>query len=235
MTRIATLLSTTALAATAGAWMAWAPLAGAQAEPPQPVAEAEAPNPVADLVERTSPAVVTVLASQDDEMPEMGLEGSPFGPDSPFEEFFRRWREYDVPDTWPESRPGGVGILASDSIARGVFYKPQTTITTIDLTDRAAPAVLHETTLDGSLVDSRAAALVEAGDILLPMREGAFGDDHIAGELGALVSGRAQGRMRDDDVTVFKSLGMAVEDVVAARLAFDRARALRLGREVTLA
>jgi ornithine cyclodeaminase len=84
-------------------------------------------------------------------------------------------------------------------------------------------------------VDSRAAALVEAGDILLPMREGAFGDDHIAGELGELVSGRAQGRMRDDDVTVFKSLGMAVEDVVAARLAFDRARALRLGQEVTLA
>ena len=90
MTRIATLLSTTALAATAGAWMAWTPLAGAETAAPPAVAEA--PNAVADLVERTSPAVVTVLATQDDDrMAEIGPEGSPFGPGSPFEEFFRRF------------------------------------------------------------------------------------------------------------------------------------------------
>jgi ornithine cyclodeaminase len=83
-------------------------------------------------------------------------------------------------------------------------------------------------------VDSRAAALVEAGDVLVPIREGAFDDGHLAGELGAVVAGQIAGRLRDDEVTVFKSLGMAVEDVVAARLAVDRARALRLGQEVTL-
>ena len=82
-------------------------------------------------------------------------------------------------------------------------------------------------------VDSRAAALVEAGDLLLPIREGAITDAHIAGELGALVAGRIEGRRRDDEVTLFKSLGMAVEDVTAARLAYERACASRLGQEVT--
>lgn len=105
MTRIATLLSTTALAATAGAWMAWAPLAGAETAADAPAASVEAPNAVADLVDRTSPAVVTVLATQEeDEMAEAGPEGSPFGPGSPFEEFFRR---FGMPEGQMPQMPGG--------------------------------------------------------------------------------------------------------------------------------
>ena len=72
-------------------------------------------------------------------------------------------------------------------------------------------------------VDSRAGALKEAGDILLPLREGAIDASHVAGELGELLLGRITGRRRPDDVTVFKSLGMAIEDVVAADLAVRRA------------
>jgi ornithine cyclodeaminase len=83
-------------------------------------------------------------------------------------------------------------------------------------------------------VDSRAAALKEAGDLLLPIGEGAFGADHIAGELGDLVGGRIPGRRSPADVTVFKSLGMAVEDVVAGRLAVDRAQAMNLGRRFSI-
>jgi len=79
-------------------------------------------------------------------------------------------------------------------------------------------------------VDSRAAARLEAGDLLIPQQEGAFGDDHIIGELGGVVSGRVPGRLAKSDVTVFKSLGLAVEDVVAARLAVDRATAAGLGQ-----
>ncbi|MBK9239451.1 MAG: ornithine cyclodeaminase family protein [Acidobacteria bacterium] len=83
-------------------------------------------------------------------------------------------------------------------------------------------------------VDSHAAALVEAGDIVLPIKEGAFTADHIVGELGSLVLGRCAGRQSDAEVTLFKSLGMAVEDLVAAQLVAERATAAGLGTEFSL-
>lgn len=83
-------------------------------------------------------------------------------------------------------------------------------------------------------VDSREAALVEAGDIVLPISEGLMSERHIAGELGDVVAGQCDGRRRADEITIFKSLGMAVEDVVAARLAYDRAVAAGLGKEFSL-
>jgi ornithine cyclodeaminase len=79
-------------------------------------------------------------------------------------------------------------------------------------------------------VDSRAGALAEAGDIVIPLKEGAFDASHLAGELGDLFGGRIPGRRSDAEITIFKSLGMAVEDVAAARLAFERASARGLGR-----
>ena len=81
-------------------------------------------------------------------------------------------------------------------------------------------------------VDSREGGLAEAGDIVLAMRERRFGADHIVGELGEVAAGTVEGRRRSTDVTLFKSLGMAVEDVAAAHLAFVRAKARGLGRVV---
>ena len=83
-------------------------------------------------------------------------------------------------------------------------------------------------------VDSRAAALVEAGDLVIPIGEGAFAADHIVGELGSVVPGACEGRRNADEVTLFKSLGMAVEDVVAATLAVERAEAAGLGTRFAL-
>ena len=82
-------------------------------------------------------------------------------------------------------------------------------------------------------VDSSKAALVESGDVVLGMQEGRFGPDHIVAELGALVNGAA-GRTSDLQVTIFKSLGLAVEDVTAAALAFERAVEKGVGRELSL-
>lgn len=82
-------------------------------------------------------------------------------------------------------------------------------------------------------VDSRAGAAVEAGDLLIPAREGAWSLDAIAGELGDVING-TPGRTDADQVTLFKSLGMGVEDVATADLAVRKARALGLGREVAL-
>jgi ornithine cyclodeaminase len=84
-------------------------------------------------------------------------------------------------------------------------------------------------------VDSRAAALVESGDVVLGMQEGRFGADHIVAELGELLADpAAAGRRRDTEVTIFKSLGLAVEDVTAAALAYRRAVERGVGQELAL-
>jgi ornithine cyclodeaminase len=79
-------------------------------------------------------------------------------------------------------------------------------------------------------VDSRQGALAEAGDLVIPIREGRIGPDHIAGELGELIAGRLTGRRSPDEITIFKSLGMAVEDVAAAQLVYRRATQEGVGR-----
>ena len=83
-------------------------------------------------------------------------------------------------------------------------------------------------------VDSKAAALVESGDVVQGMAEGRFDKDHVRAELGEVVLGRAEGRTSRSGITVFKSLGMAVEDVVAADLALRRAVEAGVGTELTL-
>ena len=74
-------------------------------------------------------------------------------------------------------------------------------------------------------VDRRESALNEAGDFLIPKREGAIGDDHIVGELGDVFLGKLPGRRSPDEITLFKSLGIAVEDLAAAHLIWRKARA----------
>ena len=82
-------------------------------------------------------------------------------------------------------------------------------------------------------VDSRSAALVESGDVVLGIQEARFGADHIVAEIGELVAG-AIGRRTDSEITIFKSLGLAVEDVTAAQLAYRRAVERGLGVEFAL-
>jgi alanine dehydrogenase len=83
-------------------------------------------------------------------------------------------------------------------------------------------------------VDRRESALNEAGDFLIPRKEGAIGDEHIVGELGELLLGRVQGRRTDGELTIFKSLGLAVEDVAAARFIYERAKAEGRGQRVEM-
>jgi ornithine cyclodeaminase/alanine dehydrogenase-like protein (mu-crystallin family) len=84
------------------------------------------------------------------------------------------------------------------------------------------------------VVDTYGGALAEAGDLLLPLKEGAITRDHVAAELGEIVTGARPGRRRPDDITLFKSVGWALEDLVTARLAWERARREGAGREVPL-
>ncbi|HJO37941.1 MAG: ornithine cyclodeaminase family protein [Vicinamibacterales bacterium] len=84
------------------------------------------------------------------------------------------------------------------------------------------------------IVDSRAAALAESGDIVQGIAEGHFEATQIAGEIGEIVNGTLRGRTSPSEVTVFKSLGMAVEDIAAAHLAYTRAREQGRGVEIDL-
>jgi alanine dehydrogenase len=74
------------------------------------------------------------------------------------------------------------------------------------------------------VVDSREAILEEAGDILIPISEGAITEDHIYAELGDLVLGRKEGRTEGDGLTVFKSVGLAIQDSSVASLVLKKWR-----------
>jgi alanine dehydrogenase len=83
-------------------------------------------------------------------------------------------------------------------------------------------------------VDSREAALKESGDVVIGIAEEYFGAGHIAGELGEVLLGRVAGRASADEVTVFKALGLAVEDVAAAELVYRRAAERGAGLEAEI-
>ena len=83
-------------------------------------------------------------------------------------------------------------------------------------------------------VDRRDSALAEAGELLIPMSEGVLNADHIRGELGGVLMGADPGRESPRDLTVFKSLGLAIEDLAAARHIYEKGVALGTGVWVSL-
>jgi len=72
-------------------------------------------------------------------------------------------------------------------------------------------------------VDRRESTLKEAGDYLLALKEGAIGPDHIRGEIGELLLGTVKGRGSSRDITMFKALGLAIEDVAAVEFLYRKA------------
>lgn len=71
-------------------------------------------------------------------------------------------------------------------------------------------------------VDVRAAALAEAGEIIIPVKDGKISENHVVGDLADLTLGRAVGRQSDEQITLFKSVGHALEDIAAAKLALGK-------------
>ncbi|HVT43952.1 MAG TPA: ornithine cyclodeaminase family protein [Thermoanaerobaculia bacterium] len=81
-------------------------------------------------------------------------------------------------------------------------------------------------------VDRRESTINESGDYLMALAEGAIGPDHIAGEVGEVLLGELEGRRSPDEITIFKSLGLAIEDLAAARHLYRKARELGRGTAV---
>jgi ornithine cyclodeaminase len=82
------------------------------------------------------------------------------------------------------------------------------------------------------VVCSREACLAEAGDLIIPIRKGLITEDHIYAELGEIAAGIKPGRESSEEITLFKSVGNAVQDVSVARAVLTQAETLGLGIEV---
>jgi ornithine cyclodeaminase/alanine dehydrogenase len=84
------------------------------------------------------------------------------------------------------------------------------------------------------VVDQKSAALEEAGDIIIPLRVGIIAEKDIYAELGELAAGLKPGRTSDFEITLFKSVGLGIQDCAAAWLAYTRAREKGVGVEIEL-
>jgi ornithine cyclodeaminase len=125
---------------------------------------------------------------------------------------------------------------AREPVVRGEWLAPGCHINAVGSALPTARELDSEAVARARLfVDRRESALYESGDVLLAMKDGAIGEDHIAGELGELVTGAVEGRTATDQITLFKSLGLAVEDVAAARAVLEAARREGGGSTVRLA
>jgi ornithine cyclodeaminase/alanine dehydrogenase-like protein (mu-crystallin family) len=122
-----------------------------------------------------------------------------------------------------------------DPVVCGAYLRPGTHVNAVG----ASTATTRELDSDAIamarvVVDSRAAAEHEAGDLLIPIQEGRIGIEHVYAELGDVVVGARAGRQSDSEVTVYKSLGVAIQDVAAASAAYSRATALGIGTDISL-
>lgn len=124
---------------------------------------------------------------------------------------------------------------AREPVLEGEWLKPGTHVNAV------GSSVAFARELDGMavrrsrlFVDRRESALNEAGDIVLAMKEGLVVDDHILGELGELLIGTVSGRRSPADITLFKSVGLAVEDLAAALHVYNKALATGVGTSIEL-
>jgi ornithine cyclodeaminase/alanine dehydrogenase-like protein (mu-crystallin family) len=137
-----------------------------------------------------------------------------------------------MPRPWPSSR---TRTAAREPIVRREWLGPGVHVNAVGASVPSARELDAATVGAASLfVDRRESALNEAGDYLLAVEEASIGPQHIQAELGEVLAGAHPGRRSDDELTVFKSLGLAVEDLAAAELCVRRARERGVGVEVEL-
>lgn len=136
-------------------------------------------------------------------------------------------RDADVIVTATNSREP---VIRRDWLAPGVH------INAIGASTISASEIDTATVADCALfADSRESLRHEAGEFQLAIEEGLIsGEEHVRGELGEVLVGLVSGRLSDDEITVFRSLGLAVEDLAAAVRAVANARLRGLGREVEI-
>lgn len=122
-----------------------------------------------------------------------------------------------------------------DPVFDGEWLQPGTHINNIGSHSPDARELDTTTVVRSKFVaDLKEANLVEAGDILIPIKEGAVTEDHIHASLGEIVTGLKPGRESDEEITVFKSGGLAIQDISTAYAVYHAAREQGVGTEVEL-
>jgi len=134
-------------------------------------------------------------------------------------------------------RGADVIVTATSSrepVLERTWIKPGAHINAVGSSIAAARELDGATVASSSLfVDRRESTVNESGDYLFAVREGAIpGPEHIRAELGEILTGAAAGRVSDHEITLFKSLGLAIEDLAAAAFLYDKARRLERGATV---
>jgi len=134
----------------------------------------------------------------------------------------------------------GADIICTTTAARepvlmGDWLSPGAHINVVGASAPTAREVDTATMVRSRLfVDRRESTLNEAGDFLIPRREGAIDEGHIQGEIGEILLGRVTGRRSPEEITLFKSLGLAVQDVASAYRIYQKAVEQGVGTWVEL-
>jgi len=138
---------------------------------------------------------------------------------------------------------GGAGIVcatthAAEPVVKGAWLEPGTHVTSVGLHPEGCEVDAEAVQRALVVVETRAAALAPgpsgANDLKWPIRDGLITEEHIHAEIGELVSGAKPGRTSPEQITLYKSVGVAVQDAVAARLVLEAAQKQGVGREVKI-
>jgi alanine dehydrogenase len=143
-----------------------------------------------------------------------------------------------VEDAEAAVKAADIVITASsshDPVFDGDWLKPGTHVNNIGSHSPDARELDTRTVVRAKFVaDLKEANLAEAGDILIPIAEGAVTEGHIYASLGEIVVGDKPGRENDEEITVFKSCGLAIQDVSSARVVYEAAKVAGVGQQVEL-
>lgn len=124
---------------------------------------------------------------------------------------------------------------ATQPILRGEWLRPGCHLNLVGVhTPEAREADTDAVRRSRVYVDRMESAMNEAGDLLIPLAEGAIGEAHIRGEIGQVLAGAVPGRTADSDITLYKSLGIVAQDLFAAAHVYARALENGAGVEVDL-
>jgi alanine dehydrogenase len=109
--------------------------------------------------------------------------------------------------------------------------KPGTHINAVGSFTKNMQEIPNETMVNGSIfVDSLEACLVESGELATPLQENLFKINHVRGEIGDLINGKIEGRTTNQEITIFKSVGVAIQDTIAAQVAVSFAEKMSIGQ-----
>ncbi|HEY7895512.1 MAG TPA: ornithine cyclodeaminase family protein [Gemmatimonadaceae bacterium] len=148
-------------------------------------------------------------------------------------EFAQRYNAPDLPVTAvmePHEAIDGADLVCTvtssrEPVVMGDWLAPGAHLNVVGASVAAAREVDTTAILRSAcFVDRRESALREAGDLVIPIRDGAVAESHIRAELGELLEGQSPGRLTPQEITLFKSVGLAVEDLGAADIVYRRAQ-----------